>query len=332
MIFHAHEILLEASRIAPKVKTHMHLLQYRQLLTTGIASLEAVIHDANCPEHTKAYTSYILAQVLFAETESLGRVLSALGQGMILAERNGLSDLQLQMECLNVRALCRTNRNAAMLYCNKCLDKYPEMHGNYAFHTLQLLHFDLTLDNSLPQAFAISKSWEELPDSIPKSFLLLYSISKSLDYNVGNYEESQDTLEKMRMFEESSAMLETVPQVVMLRHMVTLLVTLRRDDDTPVKKASEALETVLRTLDRTAKTNGNVWENWNRDGTIKLLGEQGSTFSIQWLSQNQCESFCHYLLGLAGLRHHASLEYGRGLLQDCLELINLNEEDAPGGF
>ena len=126
------------------------------------------------------------------------------------------------MECLNVRALCKTNRNAALIYCNKSLEKYKDMYDNYAYHALQSLLFDLTLDHSLPQAFDIVKSWETLPDSIPKSFLLLFGISKALDNHVGNYEETLIILDKLRVFEESSESAKTIPQLSMLRTMVTL--------------------------------------------------------------------------------------------------------------
>ncbi|KAB8283490.1 cohesin loading factor [Yarrowia lipolytica] len=329
IIYLAHEHLLQASIVAPLVKTREHLVQYRQMLATGIQMLETVIRDANCPQSTQAYSAYILAQVLFSETECLDRVVSVLGQGMILAQRSGLSDLVLQMECLNVRALCKTSRNAALLHCNKCLDKYQGMYDNYAYHTLQLLRFDLTLDNSLPQAFDIFKSWETLPDSIPKSFLQLYGISKALDYNVGNYEETLLTLDHMRAFEEASECTETIPQVAMLRCMMTVLVALRRDCDIPVKEASKALETLLRSLNRKASKREMVWKNWNIDGTIKLAGARGSTFNIQWVTQSQCTQYCYYLLGLAALRHHTTLKYGRELLKDCLKLLDRDQEDIP---
>lgn len=332
IIYLAHENILQASIVAPRVKTREHLVQYRHLLTTGITMLEAVIHDSNCPQHTQAYSAYILAQVLFSETECLDRVLSVLGQGMIIAQRSGLSDLVLQMECLNVRALCKTNRNAALIYCNKSLEKYKDMYDNYAYHALQLLLFDLTLDHSLPQAFDIVKSWETLPDSIPKSFLLLFGISKALDNHVGNYEETLIILDKLRVFEESSESAKTIPQLSMLRTMVTLLVALRRDDDTPVQEASKALETQLRSLNREATETEGVWENWNIDGTIKLAGIQGSTFNIQWITQGQCTPYCYYLLGTAALRHHTTLQYGRNLLKDCLTLLDNNEEATHSGI
>lgn len=332
IIYLAHETLLQASIVAPQVETLEHLVQYRHLLTTGITMLETVIHDANCPQHTQAYSAYILAQVLFSETECLDRVVSVLGQGMILAQRSGLSDLVLQMECLNVRALCKTNRNAALIYCNKCLEKYEGMYDNYAYHALQLLRFDLTLDNSLPQAFDVFKSWETLPDSLPKSFLLLFGISKALDNHVGNYEETLAILEKLRVFEESSEIAQIVPQVIMLRTMIALLVALRRDDDTPVQDASKALEKQLRLRNRKAKDTEGVWENWNIDGTIKLVGEQGSSFIIQWITQGQCTPYCYYLLGMAALRHHSTLHYGRGLLKDCLTLLDNEEEEVTSGL
>ncbi|KAG5367844.1 hypothetical protein CKK34_1430 [Yarrowia sp. E02] len=133
----------------------------------------------------------------------------------------------------------------------------------------------------------------------------------------------------MRVFEETSECTETIPQVAMIRCMIAVLVALRRDDDTAVKQASEALETLLRSLNRKAIKRDMMWENWNIDGTIKLNGAQGSTFNIQWITQAQCAQYCYYLLGLAALRHHTTLKYGRELLKDCIKLLDRDEEEIP---
>lgn len=328
LVYSANEFLQQAAILAPQVRSRAHLIQYRQLLTAGIATLEALLADAYCPQHIQVYTCYILAQVLYSETECLDRVVTLLTQGMTIAQRCGLSDLVLQMECLNVRALCVTNRKAALFYCNRGAEKYNAMVNNYAFHTFQLLHFDLMLDNSLPQAFALSHTWQALPDSIPKSFLIMYGFAKAVEYNVGNYDETLATLWYLKEYGENVDIMNHFPQMAILNSMLSLTVVLRRDAVDPVTEAGKELEGVLNELNSKAQAKGELfWEKWNVDGSIRVQGAHGSTFNVQWITQFQCLQQCYFLLALAALRRPESTVYGRGLLKECLELMENDEQD-----
>ncbi|KAG5356439.1 hypothetical protein CJU89_6192 [Yarrowia sp. B02] len=321
LIYSAHEILWTASSLASQVQTPAQLQQYRHLLTVGITSLETVVNDRNCPQITRCYTMYILAQVLYCETACLDRVEALLSKGIGMATQSALWDLVLQMECLNVRVLSSTNRKAALYHCSKCLDKFATMQGNYSYYTLQMYQFDLTLDVSRPQAFAISAQWQGLPDGPPKSFLVLYGLVKALDLNLGQTEAQMEVLEQLRNVEQAANLAYYVPQVTMLRLMVTLMVALQRDHFQPVKDASDALEQFLAHLNaQAANKPDKSWDNWYVDGSIKLTGGQGSTFNIQWLTQQQCVQLAYLLIGLARLRHYKTKPAARELLKTCISL------------
>lgn len=321
LIYTAHEILWTASSLASQVKTTEQLQQYRHLLTVGITSLETVINDRNCPQITRCYTMYILAQVLYCETACLDRVESLLSKGIGMASQSGLWDLVLQMECLNVRVLSSTNRKAALYHGTKCLEKFSNMHENYSYYTLQMYQFDLTLDTSPPQAFAISNQWLSLPDGPPKSFLLLYGFIKALDLNLANTETTLNVLKQLHEVEQRANLAFYVPQVTMLRLMVTLMIVLRRDHFQPVKEASDALEHFVGLLNQQAANKPDkAWENWYIDGSIKLTGGQGSTFNIQWLTQQQCVQLSYLLIALSRLRHYKTKTAARELLKTCIRL------------
>lgn len=331
LIYTAHEILWTASSLASQVKTTEQLQQYRHLLTVGITSLETVINDRNCPQITRCYTMYILAQVLYCETACLDRVESLLSKGIGMASQSGLWDLVLQMECLNVRVLSSTNRKAALYHCTKCLEKFSNMHENYSYYTLQMYQFDLTLDTSPQQAFEISQQWQNLPDGPPKSFLVLYGFIKALDLNRHNTESNMAVLQQLRQVEQQANLSFYVPQVTMLRLMVTLMITLQRDHFQPVKEASNALEAFLGHLNQQAANKPDKsWDNWYIDGSIKLTGGHGSTFNIQWLTQQQCVQLSYLLIALSRLRYYKTKSAARELLKTCIRLTERdNDTQAP---
>lgn len=326
LIYTAHEALWTASSVASQIKNTQQVQQYRHLLTTGISALEAVVNDRNCPQNTKAYTTYILAQVLYCETSCWNRVEFLLSRGMVMATQSGLLDLVLQMECLNVRVLSRTNRKAALHHCMKCLEKYSNMHENYAYYTLQMFQFDLMLDTNPRHAFETSQQWEQLPDGPPKCFLLLYGFIRALQMNIGSIDETVHALGRIKAIEEQTNLAHYVPQVTMLRLVVKLLVSLRRDVYEPVETAARELESFIGALQQSAANrNSTEWENWYVDGSIKLTGGQGSTFNIQWLTNVQCTQMVNLLLGVARLRNYKTKSAARANLKECIRLVDAQQ-------
>ncbi|KAF2432223.1 hypothetical protein EJ08DRAFT_695676 [Tothia fuscella] len=199
--------------------------QYRQLMATGLACMEAVLKKFRLKPREEGELSLQYASLMFAETESWSHMEGVLSKGITHCERNKLLDLKYSMQHLFVQVVFKTSAKVALKSLDQLIrdvEAYKHTPWIYAFRflrvTLSLQLTDSTHDISV--ALQNLRAISALAEGRHKA---VYITCATLEAMVHLRSPSADSLEQLQRAIASARTYQLDPSVEHMVQIWTLL-------------------------------------------------------------------------------------------------------------
>ncbi|KAI5849558.1 cohesin loading factor [Morchella snyderi] len=303
--------------------------EYYALVATGLRCFEAALGGGGrLQPRMEALVRLRYAGVLHEETENGDEAEGALNKGIMLAQRNSLTDLKHRMQHLLARIMLRTTPKASLKMLNTCITESETLDMPHHTYSFRFLRVSMLTDPSSPIhdiASAITTLQKISNTAHARRDLAIFALANlmeamiSIQAGTDGVEAAQRALAKANSIQTEAD--EAVAQLAVLRQVMDIVCSLMLGRTAESEAKMKVLHHMLDSKER--------WAAWAESGEFAIpvnpprLGRPVETLRFTWLTKDDVFVVGYFISGLCKFQKNVD-EAGKAerFLQEGLRSID----------